>query len=166
MRKLTAVVLLLAMVLGTPQAFALDGQEVAYVTGTMKTVKEGTVGTLDTASATALEFHSSAGNFSIPYTRIKSYRYREETKFHLGVLPAIAVSLVKKRAKVHFVTITWKGEQEIAEVVTLELSKNGSRGLMAILDARATEVHKPKPGRTATGAGEWDLPLGTPSGFP
>jgi hypothetical protein len=76
------------------------------------------------------------------------------------------VALVKKRAKVHFVTITWKDEQGVAEVVTLELSKNGSRGLMSVLDARAPEVHKPKLGHPATGLVEGEIPLGRPSATP
>jgi hypothetical protein len=145
MRKLVAVVLAVAVVSLSEPTFAMDGEEVSYVNGTVQAMKAGAAGALDASSATALEFKSSAGQFSIPYASITSYQYREETKFHLGVLPAIAVALVKKRAKVHFVTITWQGERSVPEVVTLEASKLDSEGLLAVLHARATGACKTQP---------------------
>jgi hypothetical protein len=158
MRKHTTVWLLLAIVSVTPQVFALDGKDVAYVSGTVKGVSEGTAGGLETTLAEALEFRSSAGQFAIPYARIKSYQCREETKFHLGVLPAIAVALVKKRAKVHFVTIVWNDEGDTAEVAKLELSKNGSEALMDLLRARAPMRTKQNQAKTSARAGDRESP--------
>lgn len=144
MQRILAAFVAIAVVSPSAAAFVLDGQQVAYVNGTVQMLKEGAVGTLDTSSATVLEFKSSAGQFTIPYAGISSYQFREESKFHLGVLPAIAVALVKKRAKVHFVTITWQGDRSVAEVVTLEGSKQDSEGLLTVLHARATWACKAK----------------------
>jgi hypothetical protein len=147
MKKLTVVVFAMVTALGAVHAFALEGDNIMYVSGTAQNVKEGTAGRVDTSSAMALEFHSGAGQFSIPYTRINAYQCREEAKYHLGVLPAIAVGLFAPWAKLHFVTITWHGERDVVEVVTLELSKSNSEALLALLHARATQACKPGSGQ-------------------
>ncbi|HXR40110.1 MAG TPA: hypothetical protein VN776_13515 [Terracidiphilus sp.] len=146
MRALMLVVLLAGVVFEGVPAFAVEGKEAAYVAGTGQTVKEGTVGVLNTSSATALVFESSGGQISIPYARVVSYQYRQEVKVHLGVLPAIAVGLVKRRAKRHFVTITWKGDGDQREVVTLEVSKTEPEILLGLLRALAPEPCRAKPG--------------------
>lgn len=143
MKKLAAIILAMTATLGTVRAFAQEGDEIAYVSGTAQNVKEGCMGRVDSSSAVALEFRSDSGLLSIPYTGIIAYQYREEAKYHLGVLPAIAVGLFAPWAKLHFVTITWRGEQNAAEVATLELSKSSSEALLALLRARATEACKP-----------------------
>jgi hypothetical protein len=148
MKKLAVVVLAMAAALGAAQAFALEGDDITYVNGTVPSVKEGIVGRVNVTPALALEFHSSAGQFSIPYARITTYQCREEAKYHLGVLPAIAVGLFAPWEKLHFVTITWQGERDTAEVATLELSKSSSEALLALLRARATEACKPGSGHT------------------
>ncbi len=136
MKKAMAGLAMLGMLLGIP-AMALDGPEAQYVNGTASGVKEGSTGTLDTTIATALEFHAGAAGFSIPYEGVKSDRYQEEKRFRLGMLPAIAVGLVKARAERHLVTISWKDAAGVAEVVTLEASKDDALGLVALLRARA-----------------------------
>ena len=150
MRQLTSIFVILAMILTAIPAFAIEGKEVGYVSGTIPAIKEGTVGEFDTASETALEFHSSTGQFSIPYSRIVAYQYRQEAKFHLGVLPAIAVGLVKKRAKRHFLTLTWLGERNVPEEAIFEISKDAPQGMLALLKARATEACKPKSGHSCS----------------
>ncbi len=147
MRKLIAVVLLVGMFFSAAEAFAVEGQDAVYVNGTLQTVEQGTAGTWKMTSKTALEFNSGAGGFSIPYARIRSYQFRAEAKIHLGILAAGAVSLVKKRAKNHFVTITWEGEQGTAEVVTLEIAKTAPKMLQALFDARASQACQPGSGQ-------------------
>jgi hypothetical protein len=147
MKKLSAIVLAITATLGAAQLFALGGDNITYVNGTAQNATDGTVGHLDTSSAVALEFHSGAGKFSIPYAGITLYQYREESKYHLGVLPAIAVGLFAPWAKLHFVTITWHGEQDTSEVVTLELSKSSTEALLALLSARATGACRPGSGK-------------------
>jgi hypothetical protein len=135
------------MFFAAAKAFAVEGQEAVYVNGTVPTVKQGAAGTWVMTSETALEFYSGAGGITIPYARIRSYQFHEEAKIHLGILAAGAVSLVKKRAKDHFITITWEGEQGTAEVVTLEIAKTAPKLLQALFEARATGACKPKSGQ-------------------
>jgi len=134
MKRAIGVLLLMAM--GIP-ALAADGPGVQYVNGTAQGVKEGSFGTVDTNAAKALEFHAGGAGFSIPYDGVIVYKYREENRFRLGVLPAIAVGIVKARSKRHLLTIAWKDGQGVAEVVTLEGSKDDALGLVALLRARA-----------------------------
>jgi hypothetical protein len=145
MKRGIAVLLLMAMVMGMP-AVATDGPAVEYLNGTAPGVKEGSMGTLNTTLATALEFRAGGAEFSIPYAGVKFYRYREEKRFRLGVLPAIAVGLVKARAQRHLVTISWKDETGVAELVTLEASKDDALGLVALLRARAPRACAAKMG--------------------
>lgn len=139
MKRAIEMLLLVAM-LTSVSALAMDGPEVQYVNGTARGVKEGSIGTVDTTVAKALEFHAGTAVFSIPYDGVKFYRYQEEKRFRLGVLPAIAVGLLKARAQRHLVTISWKDEAGVAEVVTLETSKDDALGLVALLRARAPKA--------------------------
>ncbi len=147
MKRVVAVLMMMGMLLGIP-AVALDGPEAQYVHGTAPGVKEGSSGTLDTTIATALEFHAGAAGFSIPYEGVKFYRYQEEKRFRLGVLPAIDVGLVKARAQRHLVTISWKDAAGVAEVVTLEASKDDALGLVVLLRVRAPKACAARMGPT------------------
>lgn len=137
MRLFASVFLVMLTVVPAGSALAATGQAATYVSGSLQETKPGTAGTLDMTAPATLDFHmSDGGQFSIPFAAIGNYEYREESKFHLGVLPAIAVALVKKRAKVHFVTMSWKGNRGATEVATLEMSKTAANGLMSLLRVR------------------------------
>lgn len=66
---------------------------------------------------------------------------------HLGVAPAIAVALVKRRAKNYFLTITWQAERSVPGVATPQLSMREAQGLLPILQARASGACRQKPGQ-------------------
>ncbi len=147
MRKtMITVVVWAGMIFSAAQAFAVEGQEAVYVNGTVQTVKQGTAGSWVMTSDTALEFYSGVGGFSIPYAQIRSYQFREEVKIHLGVLAAGAVSLVKKRARNHFVVITWQTEQGTTDMVTIEVAKTAPKVLQSLFEARASGACKPQSG--------------------
>jgi hypothetical protein len=145
MKRAIAGLVVMGMLLSMP-AVAMVGPEVLYLNGTAPGVKEGAVGMVDTTAASALEFHAGGAGFSIPYAGVKSYRYQEEKRFRLGVLPAIAVGLVKARAQRHLVTISWKDESGVPEVVTLETSRDDALGLVVLLRARAPKACAAKMG--------------------
>ena len=116
-------------------ASALDEGHVMYVGGTVPGVNAGTVGRLDTTSVTSLTFEFAGNQVAIPYASIKSYQYTKEVSRHLGVLPAIAIGLVKKRQHRHFFRISYH-EQDAEQVVVLEVPKQMPPSLQAILQAR------------------------------
>jgi hypothetical protein len=114
--------------------------EATYLSGTVKAIPAQTSSRLDTTTPVALELEAGTTHVTIPYVAINAYDYREENRFRLGVLPAIAVGALKARAKRHLLTITWKDEAGIAQTVTFEMTKDRAQGLVKVLEVRAPQV--------------------------
>jgi hypothetical protein len=148
MKRLTALVVVLGLAAGEawPAESAIaaggdvKGMEATYSSGTTPGVRPGVEGRLDTTSVTALEFHSSSGDFSVPYAGITAAKYREENRFPLGVLPAIGVDLMKARSKRHWITFVWKDDRGVVQVAILENSRENSIALLTIVRVRAPQI--------------------------
>lgn len=140
MKRLIGVslILLSSIMLG-----AIDGSQVEYIAGTVATVTLGAVGHLDFSSDTTLLFEYSGGSLAIPYAAIQSYDYSQEVAHHLGVAPAIAVGLVKKRQRRHFLRISFRDQANASQVVVLEVPKQMPRMLLAVLQTRSPQGCKP-----------------------
>jgi hypothetical protein len=130
-------------VLLTPPAFAVEAGQVAYMSGTL-VVPQGTIGGFDTTSPEALVFKftasGSVGEVDIAYKNIGSFEYSTEVAHHLGVLPAIAVGLVKRRERRHFFTIKFTDSSDVPQAAIFEVPKGDPPGLLAILRARAPQA--------------------------
>jgi hypothetical protein len=122
---------------------AVEGGQVMYVGGTAVTLKEGVSGKLDTSSQTVLNFDYPGGKLVIPFEMIDSYEYSQRVARHLGVLPAIAVGLVKRRQRKHFLRISYHDESKAPQVAIFEVSKEMPHALLAILQVRAPQGCKP-----------------------
>jgi hypothetical protein len=136
MKRILALSLLLVIPLATP---AVEDGQVLYVGGTAVGLKEGVTGKLDTNSPTALSFDYSGSKLVIPFEMIDSYEYSQQVARHLGVLPAIAVGLVKRRQHRHFFRISYHDENNALQVAIFEVSKAMPRTLLAILRVRAPQ---------------------------
>ncbi len=123
---------------------AVERGQVMYVGGTVVTLKEGVSGKLDTRSQTVLNFDYSGGKLVIPFEMIDSYEYSQRAARHLGVLPAIAVGLVKRRQRRHFFRISYHDESKGPQVAIFEVSKEMPHTLLAILQVRAPQGCKPQ----------------------
>ena len=88
---------------------------------------------------------SSAARLVIPFATIDSYECSQQVAHHLGVLPAIAVGLVKKRQRKHYLRIAYHDESKTPQVAIFEVPKNMPLTLLAILRERAPEGCKPQP---------------------
>lgn len=132
--------LLLLMPLATS---AVEGGQVMYVGGTVGTLTGGVSGRLDASSQRVLNFEYSGGKLAIPFEMIDSYEYSQRVARHLGVLPAIAVGLVKRRQRRHFFRISYHDDSKTSQVVIFEVSKEMPRTLLAILQERAPQGCKP-----------------------
>jgi phosphatidylglycerophosphate synthase len=112
-RRLAPLMVLTAMLLVAAPAFAVSTGEVAYTGGTVSGVAEGTLGALDTPAVEKLAFRYKSpaavtqGEIDMPYVRILSFQYSTDVAYHIGVAPAIVVSLVKRRERKHFFTVTY-----------------------------------------------------------
>lgn len=124
------------------QAFAIEDGHAKYVGGTVHGFAAGTLGRLDTTQDSGLIFQYAGQKISIPYASIDSNEYSKEVARHLGILPAIAVALVKTRQYRHIFRISYRDANGTTQVVVLEVPKNMRRTLQAVLDARAPHTTK------------------------
>jgi phosphatidylglycerophosphate synthase len=136
-------VVVLGLLVGVP-AFAVDAGQIAYVTGTLA-IPQGMIGSFDTASPAVLVFKYAApggdpSEVEIAYKNIGGFEYSTEVAHHLGVLPAVAVGLVKRRERKHFFTFKFTNSSGVAQAAIFEVPKNDPPGLLAILNARAPQA--------------------------
>jgi hypothetical protein len=135
-----------ALTLFAAPAFAVNAGETAYTGGTIASIPVDTIGTLDMGVAEKLVFRSkasgaaAAGEIDIPYAVITNFQYSTEVAHHIGVLPAIAVGLVKKRERKHFFTITYTDSAKGTQVAIFEVAKDEPKVLLLILRARAPQA--------------------------
>jgi phosphatidylglycerophosphate synthase len=139
----------LSLLLAAP-AFAVEAGQVAYTSGTL-TIPQGTIGSFDTTSPTALVFKfkfttsgSGLGEVDLVYKNISSFEYSTEVARHLGVLPAVAVGLVKRRERKHFFSIKFIDSSNVVQAAIFEVPKRDPPGLLAILRARAPQACQPQ----------------------
>ena len=144
MKKLVA--LLLAVAFAIP-ALAID-DNVTYVGGTVPNIKSGTTGHFDTGQAAVLAFEYSGGKFAIPYEGIRSYEYTQEVARHLGVLPAIAVGLVRMRQHRHFITLSFHDESGGLQTTRFEVPKHMPETILSVLETKAPQASANKLGRS------------------
>ena len=136
---LTASLIFLVSVAG-----AVESGQVEYVGGTVPGLKDGALGRLDMVSETALRFEAAGTVLDIPYASIESFDYTQEVSHHLGVLPAIAVGLMKSRKHKHFFRISFD-KDAAKQVVIFEVPKSLPPTLLAVLKTRAPELCKREP---------------------
>jgi hypothetical protein len=132
----------LLLIISLP-AGAVEGGQVMYAGGTASVLQAGALGSLDTTSETILSFDSAGNKLVIPYSKIDSFSYYEQVARHLGVLPAIAVGLVKKRQRRHFFRISYRDENNLRQVAIFEVSKQMPQTLLAVLQTRSPQGCKP-----------------------
>jgi hypothetical protein len=141
MKRILGLSLSFLLALTTPAV--AGGGQVMYVGGTVVTLNAGVLGKLDTSSQTVLNFDYSGGKLVIPFEMVDSYECSQRVVRHLGVLPAIAVGLVKRQRR-HFFRISWHDESKAPQVAIFEVSKEMPYTLLAILQVRAPQGCKPQ----------------------
>ena len=114
---------------------ALDQGRATYVGGTLD-AKFRTAGQLKFSEPKTVSYEGTNLRLAIPYEQIVSYRYCRQVSRHLGILPAIAVALVKPRQHRHVFTIVYFDEQRRKQVAIFEVPKQAAGTVKAILDAK------------------------------
>ena len=148
MNKVMIFCMLLALAV---PVLAVDDGQVMYVGGTVPALPAGAVGRLDTTSEESLTFEYSGTKVLIPYSQIESFEYSTEVTRHLGVMPAIAVGLIKMRQHRHYFRISYRSTDNVSQVVVFEVPKHMPRTLQAVLMVRAPQTCNPRS-VCATGA--------------
>ena len=137
--------LCLCLLLAIPfVAFAVESGHVRYVGGSAANMKDDTLGKLDTTSKDEIAFVYSGGKLTIPFGSLESYESSDRIARHLGVVPAIAVGLVRRRQRRHFFEFHYRDENRVAQVAIFEVPKDMPQTLLGILQARAPSACKPE----------------------
>lgn len=136
----TVLAVLVALTLAAP-AFPssgyVEGQQVIYVGGTVAGLKEGAMGRLDLTLEKGLVFESSGARYEIPYAQITSHKYEEKLARRLGVVATVAVVLLKRRQRRHFIEVNYRSDDGAPQVAIFEISKDAVQTVTAVLEARA-----------------------------
>ena len=135
MKRIVAVILIAISVVASAAAL-VEGDQVLYMAGTMSTVAPGTMGKIDLSSATTMRFVGGNGAIEIPYKNVTKYSVDSEVAHHIGVLPAIAVGLLKARHRQHFLHIAFTDEKGTVQTLEFEISKQMPRMISDLLQAR------------------------------
>jgi|SRR6266702_2353715 len=133
------VATLLAITFALP-AFAVEGNEVQYIGGTVSTAAQGAIGRLDTTNEKELKFVTPGSTLAIEYAKIDSYEYTKEVAHHLGVVPTLALVMVKYRQRRHYFRISYRDDKDVAQSVVLEVPKEMPRAVSAVLEARVPKA--------------------------
>jgi hypothetical protein len=114
---------------------AESAPSIIYVGGTVTTPAGSTEGTLDLSSPDVLRFRSSTNSVDIPWDSIQSWDCSAQLAHHLGVLPTIAVGLVRKRQRVHYFRVVWWDRNHNVQGMLFEIPKQFPNILETALDA-------------------------------
>lgn len=135
----------LLLILSLP-AFGLKNDEARYSGGTAANLKIGALCHISLSSNESLIIESAGQRLAIPYADIDSFQYSQELRWHLGVLPAIAIGLVRAWPRQHFFRIAFHDQHNIPQVAVLEVPKSTRRSLQAVLEIRTPHPCAPPAG--------------------
>lgn len=123
--------------------FAQDGAIVVYAGGTVPNLKPETEGRLDVSQPAAVAFVYASGKVAIDFDAIQSYEYSREVAHRLGLLPAIAVGLMRARKQNHLLRITYRDANNASQVAVFRISKHMPHTLLPVLQIRAPQAEHP-----------------------
>lgn len=135
MKRIVCAVLMLSIC-----CMAVEQGQVRYLGGTLDNSKVGAIGRLDLSSPGSINYETGKSRFTIPYNQIVGYQYNEEVTHHLGVLPSIAVGLLKHRQHRHVFTIVYLNDQQTKQIAVFEVPKNAAESVKAVLDAKGVHA--------------------------
>lgn len=135
MKKFVASCLIFCLV--APASIASVGSHNAdFVGGTITTIKAGSEGHVSTDDEKVYVFSYKEGELRIPYDRVEALEYGQKAGRRVGLAITISPWLLLSKKRKHFLTISWKDDNEKDQAVVLELGKDIVRVQLASLSAR------------------------------
>jgi hypothetical protein len=133
-----SICLVLACVIGWEvAAFAgLGSDKTAYVGGTENQVKDGTEGTSSAKDEKNFVFTYKGGSLVIPYEQVNALEYGQKAGRRLGLAIAVTPLALFSKKRKHFLTVSWKDEQDKQHAAVFELGKSVIRTTIATLEAK------------------------------
>jgi len=132
MKKATAVSLLFALI-AAPLLAGVGSHDAMYVGGTVTSIKAGTEGKVSTDDEKVYVFTYKDGKFSIPYDRVEALEYGQKAGRRVGLAIAISPWLLLSKKRKHFLTVSYKNENDQDQAVVFELGKDIVRVELASL---------------------------------
>ena len=133
-RSIGTVVATMLVLIATA-AHAASIPSVTFIGGSTPGITTGTAGALDTG-ADQITFQWTGGSLTIPYTQIQNFSYREKKAVNLGVLPLIAVALIRPQIYRHIVSISYLDSSGQKQVAIFEVPKQARETLPVVLQER------------------------------
>lgn len=130
------VAALLCLVLVTPAFAGLGSNKTAYIGGTVAAIKAGTEGSSSTDNDKVYTFAYGGSKLEIPYDRVDSLEYGQKAGRRVGLALTISPWLLLSKKRKHFLTISWKDEQDKQQAAVFELGKDVVRVQLATVEAR------------------------------
>lgn len=135
MKRIVAALLVLGLL--SPVLFAGVGSHNAdYVGGTISSIKAGTEGKVSSDDEKVYVFSYKEGALKIPYDRVEALEYGQKAGRRLGLALVISPWLLLSKKRKHFLTISWKDENDKDQAAVLELGKDVVRVQLATIQAR------------------------------
>ena len=132
-----SIALTICLALFVPFALAgLDSHKAQYIGGTVNSIKEGTEGTPNAKDEKVYVFDYKSGKLEIPYDRVDGLEYGQKAGRRLGLALTISPWLLLSKKRKHFLTISWKDENDKQQAAVFELGKDIVRVELATLEAR------------------------------
>lgn len=137
MKRWTALLLICSLLSEIAAIAAVRGRDVMYVGGTIPSLPEGTMGSLDTKNQKALVFESDKGKFEIPYENITSLEYGQKAGRRLGVAITLTLWALLSKKRKHFLTIGYTDASDKPQGVVLEIPKGTAKSTIIVLEMRS-----------------------------
>jgi hypothetical protein len=114
----------------------VPGGSARFVGGSVAGWATGTAGRIDTVSQDTFVFSTAGHTARIPYVRIKSVEYGQETSRRVLLAWMISPIFLLSKARAHFVTLHFVDENGKQQALVLRVDKRSIRSTLAILEAR------------------------------
>ena len=114
----------------------LGSDKTMYMGGTINTVKEQSEGVSSARDEKVFTFTSPAGNITIPYDRVDSLEYGQKAGRRVAAAVLVSPYILFSKKRRHYLTISWKDENDKQQAAVFELGKGIVRVTLATLEAR------------------------------
>jgi len=129
--------ILIAVLLLLEVAFAgLGSEKTMYIGGTVNTIKDQTEGTSSAKDEKVFVFTYAGGKLEIPYDQVDSLEYGQKAGRRVGAAILVSPYLLFSKKRRHYLTISWKDDNDKQQAAVFELGKNIVRVTLATLEAR------------------------------
>jgi hypothetical protein len=117
-------------------AHAVDKGKAVYIGGTISGIKEKSQSHINLKDDTALQYSAAGGGLTIPWASVEELEYGQKVGHRIGTAILLSPLALFKKARHHYVTVTYKDAEDKGQAVVFEFGKGDIRQTLAILKAR------------------------------